>query len=965
MNNNKDCENEKDINIITLPNTKLQIFSPPSTIGQTSNYMCPRTPNLNITSNSLFDPERTNFTFCSKIEYLGAGGFSKVYKYRGDLENKAVKKIFADPKYYSKKLTAEDSIKREVFGMKKINCNNSLKVFGVYQNEEKNTYYLLLELCDGNMEKYIKDRGSPLNTYETLNLLNQLNQAFYLLEINNIIHRDIKPSNILYKEEKNSDPHNKRINKKLFDGKKLTFKLGDYGVCLPLYDQNYSKSQFMGTLDFMAPEIYEMKCEKEHPIYTKKIDLFALGQSILCLMGYIQKASALNQSMIDELKEKCNLFEGNRKEKMLADLIFNYLLIVDPEKRADWMTYFNHPIFEDYNVVTQVKDENIKRVEKRYIKRNSTDTSKAEIPKNNRLFKYTKENNNENKNNENKGSENKGNENKGNENKVNGIKVNENKVNEKKANENKIIELKSNKNNNSEKEQESIIVYGKSFKINNSNNNSNEKDTNKININIYNKHKTHKVLKENLFDKKFDNIININLDKDKNNFHNNKNKSTSNITNVKDIKENNKEKNQLKILNIEKVKGLENKEDNTNTNTNSNIIYNQNTKKPAKGVIKDIKIKYIKNNFNIKKNRVLPFDASGFNIEKKKTYTNPKTNGIISITNLNKENNKNNKSIEKNKGNKRYYEYDKNNFNNNNNDNNNKEEAKSQIILFSNNKSHKYLNNFRNNSNSNEIINKLNKKDQEKTAETQNHFFSVRNKYKSLANKKENFIRKNLTNMKLEPEKKENIIVNKKTKIFIKSQNFSPKSIKNIDGIKFNSVYEGKTTKNNSINVKSDKNDKRINYFQNEKGDEKIDFKDFNYAYPRNTIKLHKIKMNQPPENRFSKSHAKYNNNYTFNKNNMTMCDANYKIHIGNNFNSNITVTEANHKPNISTDLTGEASNNYNKISYIFNSNNLKNKSITYFNIRVVNNQVEENLNKINKNNAFYFSKYSRYNQNY
>ena len=47
------------------------------------------------------------------------------------------------------------------------------------------------------------------------------------------------------------------------------------------------KSQFMGTLDFMAPEIYEMKCEKEHPIYTKKIDLFALGQSILCLMGYI------------------------------------------------------------------------------------------------------------------------------------------------------------------------------------------------------------------------------------------------------------------------------------------------------------------------------------------------------------------------------------------------------------------------------------------------------------------------------------------------------------------------------------------------------------------------------------------------------------------------------------------------------------------------------------------------------
>ena len=511
MNDNKKCKNEKDINIITLTKAKLQIFSPPSTIGQTSNYMCPGTPNLNITSNNLFDPENTNFTFCSQIEYLGTGGFSKVYKFRGDLENKAVKKIFADPKYYSKKLTAEDSIKREVFGMKKIDCDNSLKIFGVYQNEEKNTYYLLMELCDGNMEKYVKERGNPLNIYEVINLLNQLNQAFYLLEINNIIHRDIKPSNILYKEDKNIDPHNKRINKKLFDGKKLIFKLGDYGVCLPLYDQNYSKSQFMGTLDFMAPEIYRMKCEKEHPIYTKKIDLFSLGQSILCLMGYIQKANSLNQSMIDELKENCNLFEGNRKEKMLADLIFNYLLIVDPEKRADWMTYFKHPIFEEFNVVTQVKDKNIKRIEKRYIKRNSIDSSKIEIPKKNRSFKYIKEDNNE-------------------------KKVKENKSKENKSKEDKSI--KNNKKNNAEKEPESIIVYGKSFKINN-NNKINDKDINKENNNNYISHKSYKVLKEKYIDKKLDNISDMNNNNNNNilfNYKNkNKNKSTSNIIEKKKI----------------------------------------------------------------------------------------------------------------------------------------------------------------------------------------------------------------------------------------------------------------------------------------------------------------------------------------------------------------------------------------------------------------------------------------------
>ena len=44
----------------------------------------------------------------------------------------------------------------------KINCDNSLKIYAAYQNSNKDTYYLLMEQCDGNMEKYIKDRGYPL-----------------------------------------------------------------------------------------------------------------------------------------------------------------------------------------------------------------------------------------------------------------------------------------------------------------------------------------------------------------------------------------------------------------------------------------------------------------------------------------------------------------------------------------------------------------------------------------------------------------------------------------------------------------------------------------------------------------------------------------------------------------------------------------------------------------------------------
>ena len=371
---------EKDIKIITLSDEKLQILSPPTSINQyNKNEPQPQNKSLN---NNKQNQNKAGFTYLSKVEYLGSGGFSKVYKYRGDLENKAVKKIIADPKYYSKALTAEDSIKREVYGMTKVDCNHSLKVYGVYQNTSKNIFYILMEQCDGNIEKYMKDRGYPLNINEIIILLSQLNDAFYLLDTNNIIHRDIKPSNILYKEKKDIDPHNKRMNKKIFEGKHFTFKLGDYGICIPLNDKEFSKSQFMGTLDYMAPEIYEMKCEKEHPVYTKKIDLFSLGQSICWLLGFFEKATALTQNYVDDLKKNCKLFSGNHKEKLLADLIFNHLLIFDPNKRDGWDEYLNHPLFEEYGIINNsdenanYTDGNSQQIKKRVIKRNNFELNK-------------------------------------------------------------------------------------------------------------------------------------------------------------------------------------------------------------------------------------------------------------------------------------------------------------------------------------------------------------------------------------------------------------------------------------------------------------------------------------------------------------------------------------------------------------------------------------------------------------
>ena len=207
----------------------------------------------------------------------------------------------------------------------------------------------------------------------------------------------------LGEEIKNGDSYiyDKR---RFFCGKNLIFKLGDYGVCLPLYKKTFSKSQFMGTLDFMAPEIYKMKTEKEHPVYTKKIDLFSLGQSILCLMGFIDKAKALNETIVEDIKQRCYLFNGKKTEKLLADLVFNHLLIFGPEERDDWNQYFSHPFFDenncDYNKSNDNENDNknyieknIKRIKKKIIIKNNKDFEEYKNSNNNFIQKYSQKKN--------------------------------------------------------------------------------------------------------------------------------------------------------------------------------------------------------------------------------------------------------------------------------------------------------------------------------------------------------------------------------------------------------------------------------------------------------------------------------------------------------------------------------------------------------------------------------------------
>jgi hypothetical protein len=391
----------------------------------------------------------------------------------------------------------------------------------------------------------------------------------------------------------------------------------------------------------------------------------------------------------------------------------------------------------------------------------------------------------------------------------------------------------------------------------------------------------------------------------------------------------------------------------------------------------------IKNESNLIK--TLPFDIQEVTFEKEKTYTIQKIKGLMP-NNYNGTNNNNEKNMKKNTTYVRYRNInDKNNNDNFNkimNGNNNKSPTyvknnksptyvknNKSTTYVNNNKSTTYVNNksptyVKNRNMSNVYIDSTTYKN-DKGFETHNHFYSVRNKYKRLALKRDNMIKNSLTNMQAELDNEKYNNNTRRSKIFNISHNVSPKITKRFDENKDNEndekpKYNHNTKLRNHFLSKNMEEEKLIYVYEKEKS------KDIKYS---------KLRMNFEPKARYSKSHMKYNYDKDYNdtsKNGNEIKRNKFSIRNTYKKQNKMAFTEANKKNNkdnnndIDNDKSEDQNNpKNNQFSYVLNSTNPKNKSITYFNIRVIDNKVEEGKNntKLNKNNAFFFSRYSRANK--
>ena len=119
-----------------------------------------------------------------KIEIIGSGVFGNVYRAKYNHEYFVIKEIKKN-KFDKNKFLGETEV------MKKMKCENSVKSIESVETEE--SFYIVSELCNLNIEEYLNIRKKGLSIEEIKELLIDLNKGLKVMYENKIIHGDIKP----------------------------------------------------------------------------------------------------------------------------------------------------------------------------------------------------------------------------------------------------------------------------------------------------------------------------------------------------------------------------------------------------------------------------------------------------------------------------------------------------------------------------------------------------------------------------------------------------------------------------------------------------------------------------------------------------------------------------------------------------------------------------------------------------
>ncbi|XP_065152805.1 inhibitor of nuclear factor kappa-B kinase subunit alpha [Paramisgurnus dabryanus] len=201
-------------------------------------------------------------------ERLGTGGFGHVYLYQNQENSEKIAVKLCRLELNSKN---KDRWSREIQIMKKLKHPNVVTAKDVPEEMMhialNDLPLLAMEYCSkGDLRKVLSktENCCGLKESEVLALLNDVGSGIQYLHENKIIHRDLKPENIVLQDNNG----------------KLVHKIIDLGYAKDL-DQGSLCTSFVGTLQYLAPELFEGKS------YTVTVDYWSFGTMVFeCCCGF-------------------------------------------------------------------------------------------------------------------------------------------------------------------------------------------------------------------------------------------------------------------------------------------------------------------------------------------------------------------------------------------------------------------------------------------------------------------------------------------------------------------------------------------------------------------------------------------------------------------------------------------------------------------------------------------------------
>lgn len=282
------------------------------------------------------------------IKFRGSGQFGRVYEAEKISTNEKVAIKEINKTILKRNEYLLQSFFKELEVMKLLSNNeNSVKYIGNIETEE--CYYIIMELCDTDLDIILKEKKDGFTEKELKQILIELNNVFHIIKEKQIIHRDIKLKNILIK----------------YDNKipliKFKPKLSDFGFS-KVMDEDITSTK-LGTPATMAPEV--LKNED----YNWKADIYSLGVISYQLLFKRLPFNGRNEKEIIKniMKSKGIEIPKNCSNKISDDLIdlLNKMLEKDQFKRIDYDEYFSHQFFKiDIN---EKNDNSNLNLEERFI----------------------------------------------------------------------------------------------------------------------------------------------------------------------------------------------------------------------------------------------------------------------------------------------------------------------------------------------------------------------------------------------------------------------------------------------------------------------------------------------------------------------------------------------------------------------------------------------------------------------